>query len=151
MPTLSRDKLTAFGGVFIATMVIIATKQYSFESSYFPISLSVAILALSTLLLLRRSKPTSDHSPEQSRFSGEEVIQIKSAIGVFVGIIAYSVTLRLVNYEIATVLFLGIAIWTLGYRKIVPVLLIALGLSAGLHFVFFELLSVSRPESLFFY
>ncbi len=152
MLTLSRDKLTAVGGIFIAVAVLITARQYSFESSYFPISLSVTILALATLLLVRKSKPEKeDNDANQPRFSDEDIVQIKSAITVLVGIIGYALMIRLVNYEISTTMFLGIAIWLLGYRKVVPVTLISLGLSAGLHFVFFELLSVSRPDSVFFY
>ncbi|MGF1698812.1 tripartite tricarboxylate transporter TctB family protein [Photobacterium makurazakiensis] len=155
MFTLNRDKLTAWGAIVIAIVVIGAANQYSYDSSYFPITLGFFILALAALILLRQSRKSNEDAKSSDTIpvglSADERIQVKSALGVFGGIIAYALTVSLVNYEIATALFLACTMWSLGYRKVIPVLALAVGLSAGLYFVFFELLSVSRPESLFFY
>ncbi len=75
---------------------------------------------------------------------------LKSAALVFASIVVYSLLIGVVNYEAATLLFLASMMLLLRFARISWILVIAGGLMGLLWGIFFHLLGVSRPDSIFF-
>jgi hypothetical protein len=121
--------------------------EYTFESSYFPRLLSAFIAVMGLLLLIRLQ--TSSNLDGETVLEGQKD-QIVAALSVFTGIALYAFGMQIVNFELSTLIFIAAFIFYLGYRNLLVVLAVSLGLTAFLYGVFFEFLAVSRPESLFF-
>lgn len=148
MKIINKDTITALATIIISVISGIAALSYSIESSYFPLALIVFMLILSTLLLIRKIDSPTDKT---EGLEAEDVKQIKAAALVFGSIVFYVLLTKLVNYEIATFIFLCATIWTLGYQKPIKVIVISFAFTASLYAIFFELLAVARPESYLFY
>ncbi len=152
MGKIQKDNLFSIGVVFIASLVGFVAFGYPSESSYFPRVLAAFLGVMALLLLVRtnvRRAPTS-HQEDSGTSSGGQVDQLKAAALVFGGVLGYLGAIKLVNYEISTVLFLIGFIFVLGYRNVVWMTATAVGLTLLLYVVFFNFLAVARPESLFF-
>lgn len=157
MNGIDKDRLFAAGMCVAAVWLGYESFGYPAESSFFPRTLSIVLGLLALLLLIRLtlkkwiSARNENGAAKGSFISWEnEWLTLKSAGLVFGSIIAYGLLMTVVNYETASVIFLAAMITILGLKK--P--LLAGGLSVGLmlllYGIFFRLLGVSRPESLFF-
>lgn len=157
MNKYNKDRIFALGSIALALYLGYESFGYPSESAFFPRVLSVLLGLLGMLLFLRltlKNKKTGMHensarSPEAVSFQ-TEFDTIKSAGLVFGSIISYGLVVALINYEAATVLFLATMMLLLGFRGTLWTAGISLGLTALLYSIFFKLLGVSRPESLFF-
>ena len=150
-----------FSTIAIGFALITGTVAFGYptESSYFPRALSVflglmALLLLVRLKLAKKNTRAARHTQQSQGVIDEEkaaqIDQLKSAGFVFGAIIVYVAIMNLVNYEIATVVFLTTVMVSLGYRHIIWVPAISIGLTVFLHGVFFGFLGVTRPESIWF-
>ncbi len=134
---------------------------YPSDSSFFPRVLTVVMGSLSLLFFLRKSfsrksggavntekdRPTC--KSESGLVSGD-ADALKAAALVFVSIAVYSMLIGVVNYEVATILFLTSMMLLLKFARIGWIFVIAGGFMGLLWGIFFHLLGVSRPDSIFF-
>ncbi|GLQ05881.1 tripartite tricarboxylate transporter TctB family protein [Sneathiella chinensis] len=154
MRQISLDRAFALLVVVVALASGLAAFGYSVESSYFPRLLSAFLVVVAGMLLFRLARTKADAGTEDDEARAlereEQKEQIRSALLVFGAIAAYIGAIHIVNYEIATVLFVSIFIRYLGYRNLLVTGIAAVALTALLYGVFFEFLAVARPESLFF-
>ncbi len=145
------DAMDRVFSVFVIVLSLVCgamALRYSYESSYFPRILCVflACVALSLFLRLRATRMNDYTAPRDEQVPSE---QVKGGVIVFTAIAAYLVAIKLVNYEVSTVLFTAGFIWLLGYRNVVVIALVSTGLTALLYGIFFEFLAVTRPDSQF--
>lgn len=153
----TKDRIFALGSIALALYLGHESFGYPSESAFFPRVLSVLLGLLGLLFFLRltlKNKKVGMHEdsrriPEAVSFQ-TEFATIKSAGQVFGSIISYGLIVALINYEAATVLFLATMMLLLGFKRTAWTAGISLGLTALLYSIFFKLLGVSRPESLFF-
>ncbi|KLN59180.1 hypothetical protein WH96_18705 [Kiloniella spongiae] len=131
--------------VFAITSGIVAF-QYSYESSYFPRLLSAFIATIALLLLIRLQ--SSSNAGEGSMVEGAKD-QIIAGLSVFAGIALYTFGIQIINFELSTIIFIAGFVFYLGYRNLLIISGVSLGVTALLYGIFFEFLAVSRPESLF--
>lgn len=156
MGSMQNDHVFSIGAIFVAVLVGYVAFGYPTESSYFPRVLAVFLGFMALMLLVRTrffsaASSRKNESQAKSRLSEEQVDQLKSAALVFGGVLAYVGAIKLVNYEISTVVFLVAFILALGYRNFVWIAVTAVGLTLLLYAVFFNFLAVARPDSLFFF
>ncbi len=148
MLRFSKDKVFATACIGIAAVLAVIVFSYPLESSYFPRILVVFIGAMGSLLLARNClQKTAVKAAENL---DQYKAQLSSAALVFTSIAAYTLGIYLVNYEITTALFLFLFMLALGYRKITVMVVTSLSLTLSLYLIFFEILAVARPDSLFF-
>lgn len=153
----NKDRIFALGAITLALYLGYESFGYPSASAFFPRVLAVLLGLLGILLFLRltfkaragRGPATSSNGPGGAALH-RDIDTLKSAGLVFGSIIAYGSLVAVINYEAATLLFLASMILMLGFRRIVWTAAVSLGLTALLYFIFFRLLGVSRPESLFF-
>jgi len=157
MNKLDKDRLFAIGSTILALYLGYESFSYPVESAFFPQTLSVILGGLSLLLLVRlglKKRTTeavlSDRQGCDGSSSLPELLTLRSAGFVFGSIIAYGLLMSLINYEAASVIFLVTMMVALGFKKPLPVAGISLGFMLLLYTIFFKLLGVSRPESLWF-
>lgn len=152
MVQLKKNQLFASGIAILSGYLCFISFGYPSEASLFPRVLSVLLGSLGLLFFVRISRKSKAQKDDQivGLVVTDDIDKIKSAGLVFGSIIAYGIVVKLVNYEIATMLFLGALIFLLGFKKKFLTILIACSLTIFLYFIFFKLLGVSRPESLFF-
>ncbi|NRA19655.1 MAG: tripartite tricarboxylate transporter TctB family protein [Oceanospirillaceae bacterium] len=148
MLRFSKDKVFATVCIVIAAVLAVIVFSYPLESSYFPRILVVFIGAMGSLLLARHSLQKTVVKAAEN--FNQYKVQLNSATLVFSSIAAYTLSIYLVNYEIATALFLFFFMLALGYRKIAVMVATSLSLTFSLYLIFFEILAVARPDSLFF-
>lgn len=152
---LAKDRVFASGSIILALYLGYQSFAYPVESAFFPRVLSVLLGFLALLLFvrisvkIRKDRARENASWEKSSFSSE-FRAIRSAGMVFVSIVVYGVLLMLVNYEVASVTYLVAMMLLFGFKRPLAICGIAAGLTLLLYVVFFHLLGVSRPESLFF-
>ena len=148
---IDKDRIFAAGTALLALYLGYESFGYPAESSFFPRTLSVfmgmlALLLFSRLTLKkRRSGIVKDESS-----SGGDLLSLKSAGLVFTSIIAYGFLMSAINYEAASIVFLMSMMVILGFRKPLAVAGLSIGFMLLLYTIFFKLLGVSRPESIFF-
>ncbi|KKJ78585.1 hypothetical protein WH95_00300 [Kiloniella litopenaei] len=140
------DKLFSLLMIVFAITSGIVAFQYSYESSYFPRLLSAFIAAVALLLLVRlKSASGKDESAVVDGIKDQTL----AGLSVFTGIALYAVGIQIINFELSTIIFIAGFIFYLGYRNLLIICGVSLGVTALLYGVFFEFLAVSRPESLF--
>ena len=132
---------------------------YPTESSYFPRTLAVFLGLMALLFFARvkfygseaaRTAPAERHKAAAAEERGAQIEQLKAAALVFGSIAAYVGAIKLVNYEISTVVFLAAVMVYLGYRNLIWIAAVSVGLTAFLYGVFIQFLGVVRPESVWF-
>ena len=153
----NKDRIFALGSIALALYLGYESFGYPSASAFFPrvlavlLGLLVAFLFFRLTLKTRKAGPSEKNGKDRETAAfGSEFDTLKSAGLVFGSIIAYGSMVAVINYEAATVLFLAMMMLLLGFTRIVWTTGISLGLTALLYFIFFRLLGVSRPESLFF-
>lgn len=161
MSAAQKNRVFAIGTLLLAFYLGYVSFSYPSESSLFPRVLSVLMGSLGLLFLLRQILQAKKLKLSQSRAStgqcsaefdgfGGDINALKSAGLVFGSIGIYTLLVRLVNYEIATVIFLTAMMLVLRFSRKRWIIVISCGLMALLWAIFFHLLGVTRPESLFF-
>lgn len=172
---MKKDRI--FAGLTLVLALVLGTIVFRYppESSYFQRGILVFLFLMGTAALLdslgiRAGGGSGDpddravengvreNSPGGGRESGGDNLAAKTEImgfgaaasRVLVILVLYLAALALVNYEIATVIFFIVSIFSLGYRKAASGLIVSLALSALLYFIFFQLLGIDRPASLLF-
>lgn len=159
MSAALKNRIFSIGTLVLALYLGYEAFSYPPESALFPRALAVVMGGLGALFLLRqilgakkkavvKAPPASNCSVELD--SGGDISALKSAGLVFGSIGLYSLFVGLVNYEAATVIFLATMMLVLRFPKKRWIIVIACGLMALLWAIFFHLLGVTRPESLFF-
>ena len=132
----------------IAATVAWIAFGYSFGSSYFPRALAIvmgALAALYGLRLLARPAGTIHAASGAADGAGPK---LRAAALAFGGIVAYAFAIRVAGYDLATFAFLLGLMALLGSRGWLRMTLIAGGITAALHLIFFEALGVPMPDSL---
>lgn len=146
------------GGLILALYLGFMSFSYPADSAFFPRALSVLLGLLSVLLFIRlclrarkHGTPASGAESDARIMFSSEILTLKSAGLTFGSIIAYGLLVMVVNYEVSSVVFLAGMMFVLGFRKPLPIGGLSVGLTILLYGIFFRLLGVSRPESIFFY
>ncbi|WP_169544100.1 tripartite tricarboxylate transporter TctB family protein [Sneathiella aquimaris] len=133
----------------LALISLYVSFGYSFESSYFPRILSafIALLGVFFLVRIQLSKPVTGQEEEDTLDLRAQGV---AAATVFLGVAGYGLALAVVNFELATALFLAAFMLFLGQRNPGLIIAVSAGTTAILYGIFFEFLGVSRLESFFF-
>lgn len=140
------DKLFSLLMIVFAITSGIVAFQYSYESSYFPRLLSAFITAVALLLFVRlKSASGKDESAVVDGIKDQTL----AGLSVFTGIALYAVSIQIINFELSTIIFIAGFVFYLGYRNLLIICGVSLGVTVLLYGIFFEFLAVSRPESLF--
>ena len=140
------DKLFSLLMIVFAITSGIVAFQYSYESSYFPRLLSAFIAAVALLLFVRlKSASGKDESAVVDGIKDQTL----AGLSVFTGIALYAVGIQIINFELSTIIFIAGFVFYLGYRNLLIICGVSLGVTVLLYGIFFEFLAVSRPESLF--
>ncbi|WP_417433352.1 tripartite tricarboxylate transporter TctB family protein [Kiloniella sp.] len=140
------DKLFSLLMIVFAITSGIVAFQYSYESSYFPRLLSAFIAAVALLLFVRlKSASGKDESAVVDGIKDQTL----AGLSVFTGIALYAVSIQIINFELSTIIFIAGFVFYLGYRNLLIICGVSLGVTVLLYGIFFEFLAVSRPESLF--
>ncbi|WP_417454439.1 tripartite tricarboxylate transporter TctB family protein [Kiloniella sp.] len=140
------DKLFSLLMIVFAITSGIVAFQYSYESSYFPRLLSAFIATVALLLLIRLR--SSSNTREGDVVDGAKD-QLIAGFSVFTGIALYAFGIQIINFELSTIIFIAGFAFYLGYRNLLIICGVSLGVTVLLYGIFFEFLAVSRPESLF--
>lgn len=138
-----RDLVFSGMALVIAIATGIMAFSYPLGSSYFPRTLAIIMGGLALLFASRtlRASGRVKLSPEGD---------VSAALTTFASIALYVLVMRVVGFEVATFAFLVSAMLYLGgSRHFLLILIVALVVTAGLHLVFFILLGVAAPDSLF--
>lgn len=144
MTTTTRDAIFAALALGIALAIGVTSFGYPVGSSYFPRSLAVFMGVMSVTYGFRVWHNRAGAQPMSGVGAGAAFI-------TFMAIAACALCMKIVGYEVTTFLFLFGLILTLGGRqRLVAALAVAAGGTAALQVIFFVLLGVARPESLFF-
>ena len=147
MRVLNRDVIFSLLILLISVTAGWAAFGYAADSSRFPRVLSV-FLGLMALLLLVRSLRTSNAIGTVSL--SRQLSQGKAAIIIFAAAVLYALAIQIVSFEIANYLFLVAMMYLLGQRNPVVIVSIATATMLLVKLLFFFLLDVSRPQTLFF-
>lgn len=158
MENFQKDQIFAGIALVLALGLGYTSFGYPANSAFFPRVLSVVMGGLGLMMLVRlqlkvrRHKAASSHvsSCDTPGFSSETQA-LRMAAFVFGSIIAYGLLVKTINYEISTVVFLGVLMRVLGFRRPVWLVAVPLLLMVLLYGIFFELLGVPRPDSIWFY
>lgn len=142
-----RDVILCVLALFVAGAIGLGSLSYQIASSYFPMMLVLFMAAMAVVLLLRTMRRTTKTDVETDL--GEIKDQSLGFAKVFGAIIAYIIGITVFGYAVATVLFLALAMLLFGERRWLPIVAVALGMTAMLVALFFAFLGVSPPESLF--
>lgn len=144
MSTSVRDLIFAMISFVLACTIGWVALGYPVGSSYFPRTLAVLMALLAAGFGLRiwfsRDKADTISVPAD----------LRAAITAFGGVAGYVIGMKVVGYEITTLLFLTLLIMGLGRVTLLRASLIALAATAVLWGIFFVLLAVPRPEGIFF-
>ncbi|WP_347312078.1 tripartite tricarboxylate transporter TctB family protein [Defluviimonas sp. SAOS-178_SWC] len=144
MTTTTRDAIFAALALGIALAIGLTAFGYPVGSSYFPRSLAVFMGVMSVIYGFRVWRGAAGAEPVTGVGAG-------AAFVAFAAIAVCALGMKVIGYEVTTFLFLFGLILTLGGRqRLVASLAVAAGATAALHVIFFVLLGVARPESLFF-
>lgn len=111
---------------------------------YFPKLLAVALGLSSAWLVVRSFRPAARRN-EPVRAEAERLANLWIALGLTV---VYLILLPHVGFLLLTPVLLGAFIWVLGYRRWVPLVGTAVGVSVALWVVFAWLLGVRLPPGL---
>ncbi len=153
---LNKDRVFASGTLILAAYLGYQAFSYPVESAFFPRVLSVLLGLLALLLIIRLSlRQRKERSVGKTIETDASTLSaewraIRSAGMVFTSIIIYGLLLTLVNYELASIIYLAAMMLIFGFRRPVITGSISVGLTVLLYTIFFHLLGVSRPESLLF-
>lgn len=132
---------------------------YAADSSWFPRILIIFLILMAFLLLARSGgfktattsdKPLPDTESNDQLPATQQSDQLKAAGLVLGSLIMYIAAIKLVNFEIASYLFMVVSMWVLGNRNPVLIAIVATAVMVLLKVVFFIFLDISRPSSLFF-
>ena len=144
MTTTTRDAIFAALALGLALVIGVTAFGYPVGSSYFPRSLAVFMGVMSVLYGFRVWRSRANAQPVGGVGAG-------AAFVAFTAIAICALAMKIIGYEVTTFLFLFGLIVTLGGRqRLFTALAVAAGGTAALHVIFFVLLGVARPESLFF-
>ena len=138
MTSRSRDRWFAAVSLAIASLSGVVALGYPDGSAGFPLALCLFVGLLSLLLLVRsRAGDTTAETSDQG--------QLRTAAAVVAVTVTYTVLIRFVSFEVANYLFLVCTMLWLGERRILRVVIIALGMTLLIKLLFFVLLDVARP------
>ncbi len=157
MNTLNKDRIFAVGSTLLAMYLGYESFSYPGESALFPRTLSIILGSLAVLLFVRISfkrkidpPATTNKQDCSTSASSHDLYTLKWGGFVFCSIITYGLLMSVINYEAATMVFLASLMILLGFKRPLAVAGLSGGLMLFLYVIFFKLLGVSRPESLFF-
>lgn len=151
------DQLFAVGTLCLGLYLAVQSFGYPAESALFPRGLSILLLAMSLILLFKTKsqlKRVSAAEDEGDRKDGRPSfaladIFVAPAVKVFGAALGYVLLIRVGGYVVATVIFMAAFMWLLGYRRPVGIVIWAGLFSALLYGLFFVVLGIPAPESLF--
>ena len=143
MTTTTRDTIFATLALGLALVIGATAFGYPVGSSYFPRGLAVFMGVMSAVYGFRVWRGRAAAEPVSGVGAG-------AAFVAFTAIAACALAMKVIGYEATTFLFLFGLILTLGGRqRLVAALAVAAGATVAFHVIFFVLLGVARPESLF--
>lgn len=151
------DRSFAIGTLCLGGYLAFQSFSYPAESALFPRALSVLLLAMSLILLLKtisqskKVRALDDTGQQENGGSALSILKIVKAppVIVFGGALAYITMIKTIGYVAATVIFMISFMGILGYRKWLRVVVWASVFTGMLYFVFFDVLGIPAPESLF--
>ncbi|MFD2857986.1 tripartite tricarboxylate transporter TctB family protein [Seohaeicola zhoushanensis] len=144
MTTTTRDAIFAALAFGLALVIGVTAFGYPVGSSYFPRSLAGFIGVMSVIYGFRVWGSRAVAQPVSGVGAGAAFI-------AFTAIAICALAMKFIGYEATTFMFLFGLIVTLGGRqRLVAALAVAVGATTAFHVIFFVLLGVARPESLFF-
>lgn len=111
---------------------------YEPESSWFPRVLSVFLIVLSLVLLVGARL--------RERTSIEVDGQLRNALLVFAGGVAYSISIQYFSFEIVNYVFMAAAMYLFGQRNPYVITVVSLAVMLLIKLLFFEMLDVPRPQ-----
>ena len=139
------DRYASIVFLMIGLIVVIESQKIP-DSAYgssvgpkiFPMWLGIILLVLSLRLLYETFK-------YKAEAASTEKIQYKKFIIILVSAILYAFALEKIGYVVSTFIFLLIAFQTMERGRLLPSVIIAVGFSFGIYYMFAEFLGGSLP------
>ncbi|MFS0646086.1 tripartite tricarboxylate transporter TctB family protein [Siminovitchia sp. 179-K 8D1 HS] len=134
--------------MIVGLIAIIFTKDFvnnmptDLGPSYYPIIISIITIILSILLILK----SLIEKGEESNFTVQGLLKIG------VGVVAFSIYFYLmgkIGFIISTVLFMSLFMLTLGLRNWKTFVLVPIGSTVVIYYIFAVVLKIRLPEILF--
>ncbi len=149
MKIVIRNSLFSFITFFLGACCLAVALQYSADSSGFPraVALFLIILASADLIRTARGRTVAVDAPEEVS-SWDDRKYLTAALLVFLSAPAYVVLARLFDFEIATFVYLVVAMYALGLRRPILIVAVSIGALVIVKGLFFVLLDVTRSATL---
>jgi putative tricarboxylic transport membrane protein len=113
-------------------------KTYPEGQVFYLQMLNIALMALSTLLIYQSVK-------NKGLKRSKEAVSYTRVILTFALGVLYVLAIPYLGYILSTVIFLMVTMWLLGFKKPVPVVMVAIGCAAVIYFGFQRGLSIPLP------
>lgn len=151
MKTIIRNSLFSLLTLLLGVCCLAVALQYSVDSSGFPRAVSLFLIILASVDLVRNAQASrvAGDAPEETS-PGDNRKHLTAALLVVLSAPAYVVLARLFDFEIATFVYLVVAMYALGLRKPILIVTVSIGVLVTVKGLFFVLLDVTRSSTLIF-
>ena len=112
---------------------------------FYPMIVGVFLILTAAACLIQALMAKPAPAKAVTEPSAESPRQFARTWALLAALVAYILAVQPVGFPIAMVAFLAISIWTFGYRRWLPVLLIAVGLTVVSYLCFMVWLKVPLP------
>lgn len=136
MDMTKKNRITAIVVIMLSIFGLMEAKSYPTEAATYPLTILLMTIILSVVLLI--TKPRVKTKPEN--------IVYRQLYGMIIFTIAYYITIRIIGYYFATLLYVLVSMYFLKERNLIVLATVPVGFVVVLYCVFGLFLRVPLPH-----